>query len=165
LTISHGGAFLKPILIAKGKTERCLKKFNINKSIIGTYTKSSWANENCILLLLDEIYKVTNGENSVLLLDKYDSHKTDKVMKYAKCKNIHLIYVPKGMTAIYQPLDTCINGIIKEKAIQKFSEFKAKNPNKKYNHEQCLIDIIKIKKSISKKTIIRSFSCLNIDHN
>ena len=66
------------------------------------------------------------------------------------------------MTSILQPLDICINGIIKEKAIQKFSNFKAKNPNKKYKHNQCLIDILEIKKSICKKIIIGSFDCLKI---
>ena len=117
------------------------------------------------MILLDEIYKLTNGENSVLLLDKHDSHRTDKVKKYANDKNIHLIYIPEGMTSVFQPLDICINGIIKEKAIQKFSNFKAKNPNKKYIHDQCIIDILEIIKSISKKTIISAFNCLKKDLN
>lgn len=156
------GRFLRPIVIAKGATTRCLKKFKLNKNTIGTYTNSSWANDDCILILLDEIYRITKGENSALLLDKYDSHKTDKVKQYANSKNIHLIYVPEGMTPIFQPLDICINGIIKEKAIQKFSNFKAKNPDKKYIHDQCLIDILEIMHSITKKTIIGSFNCLKI---
>lgn len=163
LTISLSGKFLKPIVVARGKTKRCLEKFKLNDFVIGTYTESSWVNERCILILLDEIYKVTKGENSVLILDKHDSHKTHKIRDYAKIKNIHLIYVPEGTTSIYQPLDICINGIIKEKAIQKFSNFKAKQPKDKYKHDQCMIDILEIKKSITKKTIIRSFDCLKID--
>ena len=153
------------MVVAKGKTKRCLYKFKLNDDTIGTYTKSSWVNDDCILILLDEIYLTTKGENSALLLDKHDSHKTDKVKNYADSKNIHLIYVPEGMTPIYQPLDICINGIIKEKAIQKFSNFKAKNPNKKYIHDQCLMDILGIIKSITKKTIISAFNCLKIDLN
>ena len=112
------------------------------------------------MAVLDEICKITKGENSVLLLDNFDSHTTDNVKQYAKNKNIHLIYVPNGMTPIFQPLDVKLNGIIKEKAIQKFSNFKANNPNKKYNHEQCLVDILEIIKSISRKTIINAFKCL-----
>ena len=162
LTISLGGSFLRPIIVAKGKTQRSLKKFNLDENVIGTCSKSGWVNEDIILILLDEIYKKTKGENSVLLLDKHDSHKTSKVRKYAIDKNIHLIYVPEGMTSIFQPLDICINGIIKEKAIQKFSNFKANNPNKKYKHIQCLIDILEIKKSITKKVIIKSFDCIKI---
>lgn len=153
---------MRPIIVAKGKTQRSLKKFNLDENIIGTCSKSSWVNEDIILILLDEIYKKTKGEKSVLLLDKHHSHKTSKVKSYAIGKNIHLIYVPEGMTSIFQPLDICINGIIKEKAIQKFSNFKANNPNKKYKHAQCIIDILTIKISITKKVIIRSFDCIKI---
>ena len=56
-----------------------------------------------------------------------------------------------------------IKEIVKEKAIQKFCNFKAKFPNNKYNHEQCVIDIMCIIKSISKKTIINSFDCLDLN--
>jgi len=160
LTISLGGKKFRPIVVAKGTTKNCLKKFKLNNKTIGIYTESGWVNDDCMLILLDEIYRITKGENSVLLLDKHYSHKTDKVKNYAKNKNIHLIYIPEGMTSLFQPLDICINGIIKEKAIQKFSNFKAKNPHKKYIHEQCIIDILEIIKSLSKKTIIDAFKCL-----
>jgi hypothetical protein len=83
-------------------------------------------------------------------MDKFDAHKTDKVKNYAKNKNIHLIFIPEEMTSKLQPLDIKINGIIKEKAIQKFSNFKANNPNKKYTHEQRSFDIMEIIKSIKK---------------
>jgi len=164
LTISLSGKFLRPMVVARGKTKRSLKKFKLNNEVIGTYTKSSWVNDDCILIILDEIYKTTNGNNSVLILDKHKTHKTEKVTNYAKEKNIHLIYVPEGMTSIYQPLDIRINGIIKGKAIQKFSNFKAINPNIKYKHDQCITDILKIKKTITKKTIISSFNFLKIDN-
>lgn len=164
LTISLSRRFLRPMIVAKGKTKRCLEKFKLDvKNTIGAYTDSSWVNDDCILIVLDEIYKITKGENSVLLLDKHDSHKTEKVKNYANDKNIHLIYIPEGMTSVFQPLDIKINGIIKERAIQKFSNFKAKNPNTKYKHDQCLIDILEIIKSINKKTIYDAFNCLNVN--
>ena len=160
MTIALGGSFKKLIIVTRGKTKRCLEKFKLNDNVIGTYNNSSWVDENIMIILLDEIYKITKGKQSVLLLDKFNSHKTDKIKNYAKCKNIHLIFVPRGMTSKFQPLDIKINGIIKEKAIQKFSNFKANNPNQKYTHEHCLIDIMGIIKSINKKTIIDAFKCI-----
>ena len=65
------------------------------------------------------------------------------------------------MTSKLQPLDIRINGIIKGKAIQKFCNFKAKNPSKKYKHVQCLSDILKIIKSVKKDTIINAFNCID----
>ena len=44
------------------------------------------------------------------------SHKTQFIREYALTKNIELIYVPKGYTYKYQPLDVSINGIIKQKS-------------------------------------------------
>ena len=94
-------------------------------------------------------------------MDQYWSHKTQKVLDYAKSKNINILFMPTGLTLIYQPLDVSINGILKAKAINLYSEFLVSNPNKKYSYEQCISDFILIKKEIKKGTIIRSFDCLN----
>jgi hypothetical protein len=147
-------------LITKGKTKRCLNKFDINKNVIGTYSKSGWAEEECILLVLKQIIAITNDQKSVLIMDQYTSHITDNVKNYASIHNITLIYIPVGMTSIYQPLDVGINGIIKTKLIKMYSNFVANNPNTKYDHKQCLNDLIICKKEINKKNIIKSFDCL-----
>jgi len=160
LTISAGGSFLKPLVITKGKTTRCLNKFKLTNDVIGTYTNKGWADEDCILIVLDQIADITKNEDSVLLLDQYGSHITRKVNEYAKLKNIIIKYVPIGLTSKYQPLDISINGILKDKAIQKYSNFIATNPDEIYTHAQCLQDILINKKEIKKGTIIKSFDCL-----
>ena len=40
--------------------------------------------------------KVTNGNNSVLLLDQYPAHINDFTIKEANKLNIKLIFIPKG---------------------------------------------------------------------
>jgi hypothetical protein len=163
--ISAGGAFLKPIVIAKGKTKNCLKKYCLDNNFTGTFTKSGWADDECIKLVLDNIYSITKNQKGILLLDQYPSHTTDKVKEYAKNKNIELIYVPKGMTYKYQPLDTTINAIIKQKAIKSYAEFIAENNNEKYTHANCLKDLITNIKTIKKGVIIRAFDCLDRSKN
>jgi hypothetical protein len=37
----------------------------------------------------------------------------DQVKAFAVANNIKLMYIPAGMTSVYQPLDTHINGVIK----------------------------------------------------
>lgn len=147
-------------MITKGKTERCLNKFDINKNVIGTYSKSGWVEEECILLVLKQIVAVTNDQQSVLMMDQYSSHTTNNVKNYANLHNILLIYIPVGLTSQYQPLDVGINGIIKTKLIKMYSKFVGLYPNKKYDHKQCIKDLITCKKEISKKNIIDSFNCL-----
>ncbi len=161
LTISKGGSFLKPILIAKGTTQRCLKKYKLNDSIIGTYNRKGWANEKCIMIVLNQISSITNNDESLLLMDQYRSHITQKVLDYAKSKNINILFIPVGLTSIYQPLDVAINGILKANAITSYSKFLASNTDKKYSYERCISDFISAKKEINKGTIIRSFNCLD----
>jgi len=164
LTISSGGAFLKPLVVTKGKSKRCLNKclnkFKLTDDVIGTYTHKGWADEDCILIVLDQIAKITKNEENVLLLDQYGSHITPKVNEYAKLKNIIIKHVPIGLTSKYQPLDISINGILKDKAIKKYSKFVASNPDKIYTHSQCLQDILINMKEIKKGTIVKSFDCL-----
>ena len=117
LIISVDGKMLIPILTAKGKTKNSLKKYCIdNDKIIGTYSNNGWTNSGIIKICLDQIFKITNGKNSILLLDQYPSHCNDFIEKYSKDKNIELIYVPVGLTYKYQPLDVSINGILKQKS-------------------------------------------------
>ena len=66
------------------------------------------------------------------------------------------------MTSVYQPLDVKINGIIKKKAVQKFTNFKINNPDNIYTHAQCIIDMSEILKNIKKETIINAFNCISI---
>jgi len=173
LTISATGTKLKPIVICKGESDKCLNKFNLNKNIIGTHSSSGWINENIMLIVLDQIAKCSGGEKSILLLDQYDAHKTDKVKEYAESKNIILIYIPVGMTYKYQPLDVGINGILKAKMKQFYAEFltstiKFNDTNKiiedtgtAYTHALFIKDVIRGWKSISIKTIKHSFDCLS----
>ena len=61
---------LVPILTAKGKTKRSLKKYELNKNkILGIYSNSGWVNCGIIRIALEEIYKNTKGKSSILLLD------------------------------------------------------------------------------------------------
>lgn len=128
--------------------------------VIGTYTNKGWADEKCIIIILNQIAAITKGKESLLLMDQYKSHMTDKVKKYAKTKRINILYIPIGMTNKYQPLDVKINGILKNKATKSYSKFIALNPNNVYTHANCLNDLLINKKEIKKSTIQGSFNCL-----
>ena len=105
---------LIPILTAKGKTKLSLKKYDLNdEQIFGTYSNNGWINNGIIRIALEEIYKNTKGAPSALLLDQFTIHTDEFVAEEAKKRNIELIFVPKGLTSKYQPLDVLINGILK----------------------------------------------------
>ena len=94
LTVSASGKMLTPVVIGKGKTNRCLKKFNLPDFIEGRFSESGWMNEHIVKNIIDNIFKNTSGKESVLIMDKYKSHCNRDVIEYANNKNIKLIYVP-----------------------------------------------------------------------
>jgi hypothetical protein len=132
----------------------------LKNDVIGAFSESGWINETLMMIVIDQIAKKTNNEKSVLVIDKYDAHKTKKISDYANTKNITMIYVPAGMTYKYQPLDVSINGILKVKMKKSYSVFMIENKDAIYTHSNCINDLLINLKSIGKKAIINSFLCL-----
>jgi transposase len=103
--INLKGFMIKPIIIIKGGTSRCLKKLGSPNDLILTFSKSGWISKEIMIMLFDLIYEHSNMKNSVLILDKYSVHTTEEIQMEAEIRNIQLIYVPTNMTYCYQPLD------------------------------------------------------------
>ena len=157
LTINASGSMLKPIIIVKGKTALSMKKYNFNNDVIGTYSNNGWMNCGIMKLLLDKINEKSNNKKSCLLLDQHPSHTKAFVKEYATKKNIELIFIPKGYTYKYQPLDVGINGIIKQKSKAEWRAEKIKNPNLKITNADGIVHFLNAIKSISNETIKKSF--------
>ena len=158
LIISYDGDMLLPILTAKGKTKLCLKKYELNDTqIVGTYSNNGWVNNGILKIALEQIYIKTEGKKSVLLLDQYSVHISDFIKEEAKKKNIKLIYVPKGLTYKYQPLDVLINGILKQKAKKFWRQEVVKDPNIKIKNSDSVKYFLKAKDEITSESIKKSF--------
>ena len=158
LIICYDGDILIPILTAKGKTKLCLKKYNLDDTKINrTYSNNGWVNNGILKIALDQIYTKTKGKNSVLLLDQYPVHISDFIKEEAKKKNIKLIYVPKGLTYKYQPLDVLINGILKQKAKKFWRQEVVKDPNIKITNSDSVKHFLKAKDEITSESIKKSF--------
>jgi hypothetical protein len=158
LVISYGGNMLIPILTAKGKTKLCLKKYNLNEDkILGTYSNNGWVNNGIMRIILEQIFINTNGNASVLLLDQFPVHVDDFVKDEAIKRNIKLIFVPKGLTSKYQPLDVLINGILKQKAKKLWRHEIIKNPDMKITNADAVKHFLIAKEDITSEIIKKSF--------
>jgi len=158
LIVSANGDFLKPIIIAKGKTKLSLRKFELDENTIGTFSNNGWMNAGIMQIVLNTISSITNNENSMLIMDQHPSHINEFVKKEAKKKNIKLIHIPIGMTSKYQPLDIKINGIIKSCARKLYRIEKINNLDKKFKISDSIRHLIESIKIVDKKTIINSFT-------
>jgi hypothetical protein len=158
--ITADGLFLKPIIILKGKTSRCLKKTNLSDDsiICRKFSPTGWINTDIMKYILKEINKIANGNNSVLILDQYSVHTDEIIKKEAAKLNIKLIYVPVGKTSTNQPLDVCINGPIKSIGKKLSKEVFLADPFSTPTIADSIKSLILSIKELKKETIIKSFA-------
>ncbi len=157
--ISADGVFLKPIVIIKGKTPRCLIKTgqtNDNK-LFRKFTNSGWIDINVMKFVLDQIHIQVRGEEALLILDEYSIHTDNIIKEYAQDLNIQLIFVPPGRTATNQPLNVSINGPIKSIGKKLLKQMFVIDPHAKPLISDAINSLITAKDLIKKETIIRSF--------
>lgn len=107
-----------PIILAKGKTDKCTNKFKINESnVIEHYVWRSdygWTDEDVMKRYLSFLHNI-HPEPCALVLDSFRAHITGNVLKTANDLGITIIQVPSNGTGKYQPLDRRIFGIVKSR--------------------------------------------------
>ena len=168
LIINAAGEILKPIIIAKGKTKKCLNKYKLNNdNIIGTYSNNGWINNGIMKVVLDLINIKTNNNKACLLLDQFNAHTSESTKEYAATKNIELIFIPKGYTYKYQPLDVGIFSIIKQKSKSIWRKEKIKNTNLKITNADAIKHFLTAIGELTSEIIKKSFtnSCFMKQNN
>lgn len=107
LAVSADGNMLPPMVVFKGKREL---KFPVPSNWIVTVQEKGWMDEALMLRWIQDIYlKYTGKERSLLVLDSFRAHKTEKVLKALRKGNTVPAIIPGGCTSKIQPLDVSIN--------------------------------------------------------
>ena len=159
LIVSAGGIMLQPLIIAKGKTSRSLRKFMLNNKIIGTYSNNGWINNGIMLIILDLIRTASKSQKAALLMDQHRSHTSDFIKNEARKRNIILIYVPIGLTYKYQPLDVKINGILKSHAKTLWCNHMTNDPFEEISLSDAITHLISACSIVKSETIAGAFKC------
>lgn len=101
-------------IIAKGKTHRCEKKYEVfDKETQITHSESGWMTPKIMIQYLKWLKQRMNNQSFYLILDVYKAHIDNTVRKAAKKLQINLIFVPACGTGLYQPLDRRLFGLVK----------------------------------------------------
>jgi hypothetical protein len=124
-TIAADGTKFPLILIARGKTLRCHRQFGKHPMFEYKiwHSESGWCTEGLMLSYLAWLRSTREDEPLCLVMDQYTTHTTDRVEAEADRLQIDLIYVPKGATGRYQPLDRCTFGALKSKGRAKWLRY------------------------------------------
>ena len=132
-----------PIILAKGKTDKCTNKFNIEESTIEHFVWRSdygWTDEDVMKRYLSYLHGI-HPEPCALVLDSFRAHITGSILKLASELNITVIQVPSNGTGTYQPLDRRIFGIVKAKLRKELERRNNNNLEKRWSVAlKCLLD-------------------------
>lgn len=116
-TVSLAGDALKPFVIKKGRSRKCLASLDLGDydgKSVKYFSPSGWVNEEIFLAYIsDVIISETGGAPCVLIYDVYGSHMTDAVNQKMVENNIQGVPIPPGLTAELSPLDVKVNGTVK----------------------------------------------------
>lgn len=140
LGVSAAGEKLNPILIFQGKGERFNNLTNtqgyvmrknqsawMTSSLFKNYLKS----EIKLFLLRQRQNEDLNGRKGLLIFDRFSGHKLDETEKKALEEeyNVLIRYIPAYTTAMLQPLDLNVNGLIKRSMRNSWMDWFCKDTN------------------------------------
>jgi hypothetical protein len=117
---------MKPLIIFKGKTNKCIEKIPESDKYILAYQENAWCNED---IFIEFISQLPINTKILLIYDNFSAHVTDKVKKFMKetYPLIDIILLPPNTTPILQPLDVGINKPFKTFIRNQYIDWLTKN--------------------------------------
>jgi hypothetical protein len=123
------------MLRASGKTERCeFSQLGDTKIHWRDHSQSGWMTEEIFIHYLHHLRQYFADELAIwLILDIYTAHRTPRVREVAERLNIHLRYIPSGLTDELQRLDRAAFGAMKVFCRRMFRRAVSNNPSMALN--------------------------------
>jgi hypothetical protein len=123
------GSKLPLILLAKGKTARCHRQFGDHPGYDYRVWNSptGWCKDYLVIDFLHVLRERFGPDPICLLMDQFTAHQTDSVMRTAMELSIEIVWIPKGATGLYQPLDRRPFGALKSKGRAKWKRYYHEN--------------------------------------
>ena len=171
--ITKSGKKLPLWIFVDGKTKKSTEKFKNqkiqkyinNSSLFITYSETGWCTKDLAIEYLKWINERFNDNHTFLIWDVYPVHKSNEVINQAIESNVHLSFVPPGMTDVWQPLDYSVFGSLKSRAKARFDSLISKNLIQGNEQKISWPDIIDILVSIwsqfPEEEILEAWKCLD----
>jgi hypothetical protein len=124
---------MKPFIIFKGKTTKCLKGIMLSDKYDLSYQKNSWCTSEQFILFLKTLPR---NEKILLIYDNFRGHLTQTITDFLGVEYplVKVITLPPNTTPILQPLDVGINKPFKEHIKNKYIEWLIKYYDKNESH-------------------------------
>jgi hypothetical protein len=92
------------------------------------HSPTGWCNEDLMIAYLSWLRQRITATHISLIVDQYDAHDTLPVHMAAWALGIELLFVPRGGTGKYQPLDRRTFGALKAMGRTRWGQHYASNP-------------------------------------
>ena len=150
--------------IAKGESDSCIPtQIGDVHPHYPTFSKNGWTTEETFITFLNivrEYYGFDDPHCITLVVDSYRAHKTLKVQQTAENLRIALVYIPPGVTDIFQPLDVGIFGGLKRVAAQLFRQRIKNDPDMVRRKIDACADMVCAWERVKAETIQKAFKQL-----
>jgi hypothetical protein len=122
--------------------------------------ENGWCNKDIAKKYLEWLRSVALSGDIWLLWDVFAAQRDEEVKQYAKTLRTNLIFIPAGMTDIYQPLDRYISGDLKQRAYCCWVKCHLIHLRQEMSMANSLKLLIEAWKSIDQETILHSWAHL-----
>ena len=130
------GKLLPPQLLYEGKTDRCHPSISFSTDWDFFHTEINWSNSASVIRYIDNVFRphfdkqkellnLPGEQKSLLIFNVFRAHRTDDVLSHLEGNNILVIFVPANCTSELQPLDLAVNGPLKRRNEEKFTNWYA----------------------------------------
>ena len=120
------GSKLKPLVILKRKT---MPKIQNKHGVVVAVQEKGWMDSEIMQIWIEKVWRCRIGglsrRRSLLVLDAFETHKTEQVKRLLKSENTDLAIIPCGLTSVLQPLDVCLNKPFKDRVGQRWMAWMA----------------------------------------
>jgi hypothetical protein len=131
LSITMDGQKLMPYIVFKGKRREnssIARGFSrLPSSMHYSIQPKAWIDTEEMKKYIDTVlvpFMIGRlGQNALLLLDNFSVHASDTIKEKLQGIGFDLLYIPKGMTGILQPLDIAVNKPFKDKLKTHYTEW------------------------------------------
>ena len=111
--VNGAGRSISPLVIAKGKTRKCLESFAVQDApddTRWTFSETAWTNDILGRLWFRDVFVKQCGDErpQLLVMDGHSSHKTSGLIQHAKENGITILALPPYTTSELQPLDKVV---------------------------------------------------------
>ena len=158
-TVSASGSKFPLMMICKGGPIAERNQLQDIHPHLPFHTEKGWMNRESFETYLKFIRQQFSDDDPIyLLLDTYTVHKLACVRELAAGLNIHLRFIPAGMTDKYQPLDRRVFGALKSTAKRYIYREMATNPTARIGMPKAIAILIRCWESLSPAVINSAWS-------